>query len=318
MDSVRLAEASAPAKIILFGEHAVVHGQPAIAAPVTALRARAAAQPAEPGTGLILNIADLGQTLALVPGQPVPDHPLARAAALCLDAIQAEPVDATISLRSEIPMASGLGSGAALTAALMRALISAAGATLTDDALNGLVYEVEREFHGTPSGIDNTVVVFERALCFVRGQPPALLAVGKPFHLIVADTGIQSSTKEAVGAVHALLAVDPDGVRTVFGRIGEIVWAAREAIQAGVTSALGPLMDENHALLQRLTVSSPELDHLVDAARLAGALGAKLSGGGRGGNLIAYAAEGMEESVRRALLNAGAARAFVTRIEAHA
>lgn len=312
------AEASAPAKIILFGEHAVVHGQPAIAAPVSSLRAIAQATLQPVGTGLLLDASDLGEQIRILSGQPVADHPLARAALLCLEAVGADIPDLAVRLRSQIPIASGLGSGAALTAALMRSLISAVDATVPNTTLNEWVYEVEREFHGTPSGIDNTVVVFERPLYFVRGQAPSLLTVGQPITLLIGDTGIRSSTKEAVGGVHALLAARPDETRARFQTIGALVRTAREFIAAGDVSALGPLMLENHRLLQDLTVSSPELDILVEAAVAAGALGAKLSGGGRGGNMIALCDPDREDSVRAALFFAGAARVFSTRIDAHA
>ncbi|MFN8377160.1 MAG: mevalonate kinase [Anaerolineae bacterium] len=317
MATVIAAESSAPAKIILFGEHAVVHGQPAIAAPVSSVRAFASAVPARQGSGVEIDVADLGERLVVSPSGDPPDHPLARAVRLVLQASKLVSADLQITLRSEIPIASGLGSGAALTAALMRALSHAVGEDLDEASLNALVYEVEREFHGTPSGIDNTVVVYERAIYFVRGQSPALLAVGQPFDLIVADTGIRSSTKESVAGVHALLAADPVGTRPVIEAVGGLVEQARDAIASGDIGALGPLMDENHRLLQRLTVSSVELDQLVQVARGAGAWGAKLSGGGRGGNLIALCPPGVEAEVSAALVAAGAQRVIRTRVEAH-
>lgn len=317
MITLKAAESSAPAKIILFGEHAVVHGQPAVAAPVSSLRAYASAVPAPAGSGIEVFIRDLNERLVVPATGGIPDHPLARAVQRVLDAAGATGVDLRVDLRSDIPIASGLGSGAALTAALMRALAGAVGRPLEDGVLNALVYEVEREFHGTPSGIDNTVVVYERALYFVRGHEPALLAVGTPFDLVVADTGVRSSTKVAVDGVHALLASDPEATRAVIEAIGALVNQARDAIASGDVRAIGPLMNENHRLLQRLTVSSDELDHLVAVARAAGSWGAKLSGGGRGGNLIALCAPGSEADVAVALQAAGAQRVIQTRVLAH-
>ena len=311
-------EASAPAKIILFGEHAVVYGQPALAAPVSALRARATTCAAEPGTGVVLNIADIGQSLTIRDGKTVPDHPLARACIRCLEAVNAWPADFLVTMRSDIPIASGLGSGAALTAALMRSLARAADRELDDGALNALVYEVEREFHGTPSGIDNTVVVYERAISFVRGTSPALLTVGRSFDLIVADTGVRASTKESVGDVQTLVQSIPELAMPIIEEIGELSRNAMNAIRCGQTEALGPLMNQNHDLLKELTVSSPELETLVYAARGAGAIGAKLSGGGRGGHMIALGTPGSETVIEQALTDAGARRVFRTRIEAHA
>lgn len=315
--AIKPAQASAPAKIILFGEHAVVYGQPALAAPLSSLRATATAVPAPEGAGLTLEVSDLGERLILRPGELPPSHPLARAAALCLDTLGANEVDLTLTVRSQIPIASGLGSGAALTAALMRALSGALGVSLPDDQLNGLVYEIERDFHGTPSGIDNTVVVFERAIYFVRDERPALLTVGQPFSLLVADTGVRSSTKAAVTGVRELVEANPGEALAWIAAIGAISAQARPFIASGAVAALGPLMLENHRLLQLLSVSSPELDHLVLAAMAGGALGAKLSGGGRGGNMIALCASGSEAQVAESLRAAGAQHVLTTRIEAH-
>ena len=317
MKTAVAAESSAPAKVILFGEHAAVHGQPAIAAPVSSVRAFASVVPAPLGSGIELDVADLDMRLVIPPASEIPDHPLARAVCLLLDDIHMPVTDLRITLRSQIAIASGLGSGAALTAALMRALAGAVGVSITDAQLNDLVYEVEREFHGTPSGIDNTVVVYERAIWFVRGLAPALLAVGQPFDLVVADTGVRASTKDAVAGVRDLLAADPAGTWPVIEAIGALAQQARRAIAHGDVQALGPLMNENHRLLQMLTVSSAELDRLVVAARAAGAWGAKLSGGGRGGNLITLCPPGMEAEITAALLAAGAQRTVKTRVEAH-
>lgn len=316
--AVQPAQASASAKIILFGEHAVVYGQPALAVPLSTLRASAIAMPAPAGTGLTLEASDLGERLTLRASELPQHHPLERAATLCLDALGVrEEVDLIVTLRSQIPIASGLGSGAALTAALMRAISGALSIPLADDQLNDLVYEIERDFHGTPSGIDNTVVVFERAICFVRGQRPALLTVGQPFSLIIADTGVRSSTKEAVTSVRNLVEANPDVAKPWIAAIGALSTLARASIAAGDVAALGPFMLENHRLLQLLGVSSSDLDHLVFAAMAGGALGAKLSGGGRGGNMIALCADGDEAHVAEALRAAGAQRVLVTKVEAH-
>jgi mevalonate kinase len=317
MVPVKHAEASAPAKIILFGEHAVVYGQPALAAPLSTVRAYARVTPAPAGTGLTLEASDLGERLTLKAGDLAPNHPIARAAALCLAALGFVDVDLSLKLTSQIPIASGLGSGAALTAALMRALSAALDSPLPNDQLNSLVYEIERDFHGTPSGIDNTVVVYERALFFVRSEHPTLLTVGQPFSLIVADTGVRSSTKDAVTGVRELVEAHPAEGQALLALMGTIAFEARRLIAEGHIRALGPLMLENHHLLQRITVSSPDLDRLVDAAMAGGALGAKLSGGGRGGNMIALCADGDEQRVNEALQRAGAANVLTTRIESH-
>jgi len=213
-----------------------------------------------------------------------------------------------IVVRSEIPIASGLGSGAAIAAAIARALLDAFHADLPLDRLNALVYEVEKLHHGTPSGIDNTVVVYGQPVWFVRGQPPEPFAVGESLHLLIADTGIASPTKVTVGDVRQDWLCDNDRYETLFDRIHEIATLARIAIEGGDVAVLGRLMDENQLLLAGLGVSSPQLERLCSAAREAGALGAKLSGGGRGGNMIALVEPEERSDVKQALEQAGASR----------
>jgi mevalonate kinase len=128
----------------------------------------------------------------------------------------------------------------------------------------------------------------------------------------VADTGKGALTKIAVGDVRKLYEANKEPTQLVLDAIGGIVKAARHALEQGDIPALGPLMLRNQVYLQQLTVSSSELDKLVDAAMNAGALGAKLSGGGRGGNMIALVTPESTDRVQSALLQAGAVRVFST------
>ncbi len=301
---------SAPGKIILFGEHAVVYGRPAIAAPVSQLTATATVTPGTPGSGCVLDLHDIGQTVP-VTGEPTM-QPLALVTRTTLDALEIATPDWHIILRSTIPVSSGLGSGAAAATAIVRAIAAAAGRFLTASEISALVFESERLFHGTPSGIDNTVVAYEQPVWFVRGQPPEPFAVARPVTLVIGDTGIASPTSVTVGDVRRGWQAEPARYEALFDAVGHIVVAARDAIQIGDTGALGRLMDENHALLQQMNVSSPELDRLCITAREAGALGAKLSGGGRGGNMIALARDDEAEPLVAALSAAGARRVVVT------
>lgn len=306
--------ASAPAKVILLGEHAVVYEQPAIAVPVSSLRAHAAAAAAPAGSGLTVIARDLNQTLPINVDSAVVENALALAARLALRELNLPAPDMTITVTSDIPLASGLGSGAAVSAALMRALAEALGTSLPNERLNELVYEVEKLHHGWPSGIDNTVIVYEQPILYQRNRPIETIRIGAPFHLLIGDTGKGALTRIAVGDVRKLVQQAPNRYQPVIDSIGQLVREARRAIEAGDAQALGPLLIQNHALLQTLTVSSPELDCLVDAALSAGALGAKLSGGGRGGNMIALVTPSTARAVRQALMRAGAARVFETTI----
>lgn len=305
-------QTSAPAKIILVGEHAVVYGKPAIAVPVSSLRAYANGEPSSEGLRILS--ADLNEMIPVDINAEAIDNALALTARLALHKLAASPPNVTIRLHSDIPIASGLGSGAAVSTALARALCAALDTPLTNEELNALIYEVEKVYHGTPSGIDNTVIVYERPVYFVRGQPIETLTVGGEFRLIVADTGKSASTRVAVEGVRALYNAEPDTVRAILDEIGALVTAARGCIEGGQAFELGRLMSRNHTLLQQLTVSSPELDRLVAAALEAGAPGAKLSGGGRGGNMIALVSPEDEERLKEALRKAGAARTFTTRL----
>jgi mevalonate kinase len=317
--------ASAPGKIILFGEHAVVYGQPAIAVPVMQVRARATVSPhlaGSPGEVQIL-APDVG--LDSLWDQLPPENPLGAAIQGVAQALGVKQIPAcTLKVTSTIPVASGLGSGAAVSVAVIRALAGFLGHPLPDEQVSALAYEIEKIHHGTPSGIDNTVVTYARPVYFQRLLPsPAgrgaggegiveTFEVAEPFTIMIADTGIPAPTKESVGDVRRAWRADPQTYERLFAAAGSIAKTARQAIEGGHPEWLGPLMTENHELLQEMGVSCPELDCLVEAAKDAGALGAKLSGGGRGGNLIALVKAAQAEAVARSLEAAGAVRTITT------
>ncbi len=307
-----MTHASAPGKIILFGEHAVVYGRPALAVPVAQIHADVevtASRDAQ--TWIHAPDISLLTTLNSLPS----NHPIASVIHNLFFSLGISPFPPLeIKISSTIPVASGLGSGAAVTVALLRSLSSFLFHPITDEEVNSFAYEIEKLHHGTPSGIDNTVVTYARPVYFVRGQPIETFKVGSPFTLVIADTGIRAPTKESVGDVRKLWEADKAKWEKVFDEIGEIVRQAKENIENGEWKSLGALMDANHSLLQQLTVSSPELDRLVGSARRSGASGAKLSGGGRGGNMIALVEKEKAAQVAEALMSAGAKRTIVTEI----
>lgn len=309
-------EVDAPAKIILAGEHAVVYGCPAIALPVNSLRAIATFTPHKNDeySGLRIIAEDLERGLPIDLSNAV-DDALALTAKLTLEYVKHLAPNVTINLRSQIPMASGLGSGAAVSTALVRALCSALDIHLSDAEINAIVYEVEKIHHGTPSGIDNTVIVYRKPIYFVREHPIETFNVGAPFTFLIADTGHSALTRIAVGAVRDLFNADQARIQPIFDEISVLVADARSTIEMGDQATLGKLMNRNHELLNLLTVSSPELDTLVNAALNAGAIGAKLSGGGRGGNMIALVTPQTQEIVHQALLSAGAKTVFATTLQ---
>ncbi|MBX3012063.1 MAG: mevalonate kinase [Caldilineaceae bacterium] len=305
--------ATAPGKIILIGEHAVVYGRPAIAVPVWEKVAQATITATSPGTGCMLVAPDIARQWRLATTND--DEPLALVTRLTLAQLNATPdPDWLIEVHSQLPIASGLGSGAALSTALVRAIYAHLGQPPDPAQVSALVYESERHYHGTPSGIDNTVIAYGMPVWFIKGQPPTTFLAAQPLTLVIADSGIAAPTKETVGDVRRGWQAHPARYEAWFDEIGAIAHAARQAIEAGAQQRLGELFDQNQALLAKLAVSSPRLDHLIDVARQAGALGAKLSGGGRGGNLIAIVEPAQAAVVATALATAGARQVIVTTV----
>jgi len=305
--------AHAPGKVILFGEHAVVYGRPAIAVPVTEVQATARVEPGMAGQGAIVLAPDLGRRIAV--REAAQDDPLACIVRLVLGRIKAGPdPDLTITVSSTVPVARGMGSGAAVSTAIVRALCRHFDYWITSRAISDLVFETEVLYHGTPSGIDNTVISFEKPIYFVKDEGWEVFWAGAPLLLTIADTGVESSTREVVADLRQRYEVEPGRYALAFDRIGKIVAAARVAIEQGEAESVGQLMDENHALLQHLGVSCPELDGLVEAARAGGALGAKMSGAGWGGNVIALVTEATRGQVDMMLRLAGATHVVITEV----
>lgn len=307
---------SACAKIILLGEHAVVYGKPSIAVPFSTLRTFATIAASPVGSGFRITAVDLDNQLTVVDQQSqTVEDPLAVASWKMFELLGISPPDANISLHSDIPIASGMGSGAALTTALLRAILHIADRTLPNEKLNEIVYEIEKIHHGTPSGIDNTVIVYEKPVYFVRGLEPERLKVAHPFSLVIADTGVGASTKVAVSDVRKLYDNNRLVAQQLIDSIGELVLEGRQAIEENHFVELGAIMNRNHELLKELTVSAPMLDKLVECARQAGALGAKLTGGGRGGNMICLVTPDVIGSVKSSLLANGAYRVYDTIVQ---
>ncbi len=315
---------SAPGKVILFGEHAVVYGRPALAVPVTQVHADVEILDSN-STGIWIHAPDINlhSELNALPS----DHPIASVIHnfLFLSRQSVSPLgrgaggegkfpNLNIKISSSIPVASGLGSGAAVTVALLRALSSHLNYPMTDEEVNAFAYDIEKIHHGTPSGIDNTVIAYAKPVYFIKGRLIETFKVGAPFTIVIGDTGISAPTKKSVADVRKLWEADKAKWESVFDEAGDIAKQAKEKIETGDWRLLGGLMDQNHALLQEMTVSSPELDRLVEAARKAGASGAKLSGGGRGGNMIALIERENADDVSSALISAGAKNTIITQV----
>ena len=303
----------APGKIILFGEHAVVYNRPALAVPVDQVQVDVEVLDSDqPGVWIHAPVIDLQAELSTLP----PNHPIA---AVILTVFQRFGISTfpniNVKIDSTIPVAAGLGSGAAVSVALVRALAGFLDQAISNHDVNSLVFETEKLHHGTPSGIDNTVITYNMPVYYLKGKPIETFKPGKPFTIVIGDTGVPAPTKESVGDVRRLWLRDSNRFETIFNEIAQISTMARHFIESGRPELLGELMNQNHEFLRQMTVSSPELDVLVYAARKAGALGAKLSGGGRGGNMIALVEQAESESVAAVLMSAGAKRTIITEIK---
>ena len=220
-----------------------------------------------------------------------------------------------IRLSSTIPIASGLGSSAAFAVCLVKALSAFFGLRLSNKKVNEIAYQIEIFQHGTPSGIDNTVIAYNKPVFFKKGFSPEFLKIGTPLNLVIADTGVRSMTKETVAQVRKFKESDPSIADEIIQKIGDIVEHAKSELENGNLNAIGSLMTENHTLLTKLGVSCKELDHLVEVSKNEGALGAKLCGSGKGGNIVALCDEEKAEHVKTALQNNGSTHCFISKIK---
>lgn len=307
---------SSPGKTILFGEHAVVYGHPAIAVPLTSIHLKASflGLPGQAAGTIRVRNANTGQDELL--SDLAVDDPVRAALQYTADYVKVPRLSATeISISSTIPIASGLGSSAALASTLIRGFSRYLGFNLSDQQINDLSYEVEKIQHGTPSGIDNTVITYKQPIYYIKGQPVQFLKFRKAITIIVADTGIPSLTKETVAQVKADLDQQPKVVKPLLEQMGLIAKNAKKELCSGNIEEIGHLMTENQDLLKQLGVSCPELDKLVAAALSAGALGAKLCGSGKGGNIVAVVHPEDAEKIKSELLANGAVSALIARVE---
>ncbi|NJP05642.1 MAG: mevalonate kinase [Chloroflexaceae bacterium] len=317
-----MIQASAPGKLILCGEHAVVYGCPAIALPLNQLRASVQIVPAVADQGITIHAPDLER---MWNSDAHADNPLIALTQATLDYLQADVSDMHITITAAIPVASGMGSGAAVATALVRALAGLVQHELTPAEIAQLVYTSEQRYHGTPSGIDNTVIAYEQPIWFVRQTPaqpdeppPApiieAVTIGAPLTLVIADTGKRCPTHLPVGHVRRNWLRSPDQYQTLFDAVATLVQQMRLALQQGNLAELGQRLTDNQRLLEQIGVSSEELEQLVQSALDAGAWGAKLSGGGWGGIMIALTAPTTQAQVAMALRQAGAVRVLTTEI----
>lgn len=290
-------------KLILFGEHFVVYKVPALVGAVSAYT-DCECEFVETDSTLTTNTNGASATddetgLVVVDDRPAVSNYKVKKADEAKQAINlvlkhfgVDPKKRPLKLTfgGDLCAVSGIGASAAQVVSLARALSLALPKDMTEDEINAAGYEGEKGYHGTPSGIDNTAATFGGVLRFQRteGDPIFVKKVIKePIRIVYASTGITASTTEVVGDVRDKKEANEEWFDGLLKKYVELVEKGEKAIDDGDLTTLGKLMDENHALCQELTVSCKELDELVVAARRAGAIGAKMSGTGRGGLMVA-------------------------------
>ena len=213
-----------------------------------------------------------------------------------------------IVLGGDLYAASGIGASAASCVAIARALSECFNLNLTDEEINNIAYEGEKGYHGTPSGIDNTASTFGGMIWFEKSENNTMerISISNPVEIVMGNTGKVANTAAAVAGVKERKEKYPDKYKEIFDRAENIAFLAKRALQEEDYEEVGKLMNENHKLLQQIEVSSKELDFLVNIARKNGALGAKLTGGGLGGNIIALTpGKDLQEQVANAIEKEG-------------
>ena len=270
-------------KVILFGEHAVVYGRPALAVPLPLAIEALVVESKEPRLvvprwGIDLNIPTLGD------GQ----HGLVGVITQLLNRLGLSDKGMTIEIFPNIPRAMGLGGSAALAVAVLRALNDYFELELSLDRINELAYECELAAHGNPSGVDNTIATYGKPLVFQHseGISHQEISPGQPIPLVIGMSGKESLTANMVEQVRQARTRQHGTYELIFDQIARVTNDARQAFQDGRLDILGELMNVNHGYLNALQLSTPELEEMVFLARGNGAIGAKLTGAGGGGSVV--------------------------------
>jgi len=274
-------------KVILFGEHFVVYGLPAIASAIGSKTTAFVRRTETPGFHLIDDRLE-------IPGYKAEKKEEQKKSIdniFTFCGIDPEKQGLEIKFVGDLVAASGIGASAASCAALSRALNDEFNLGFDNEKINAAAYEGEKGYHGTPSGIDNTAATYGGLIWFKRnlqGGPNVIekLKMKEPVEIVIANTGVTASTSKVVAEVKQRREEQHKKFDQIFGNYRQLVVKARKALIENRLEKLGKLMDENQELLRQIDVSSSELENLINIAMNQGALGAKLTGTGRGGNMV--------------------------------
>lgn len=300
--SERTAIGRAYSKLILIGEHAVVHGQPAIAIPFPMIGVEVVVQS-------VLGSIQLNSELYQGPLESAP--PALNGVKKCIEAtlkyLQLPEKDLYMDIQSSIPTGKGLGSSASVAIAIVRSLFAYVERSYLPEELLDLANVSEAVAHGSPSGIDTVAVTATSPIWFERSGHIVEIEPQSDFHFVVADTGRANDTRTAVQSVADLFMKAPKQIQRSFNRLGELTYQARKVLEKTGKQVLGQILNEAQKELEALGVSDVSLNRLIYLARQEGALGAKLTGAGNGGCMIALARDATHsQHLSESLLRSGA------------
>jgi mevalonate kinase len=275
-------------KVILFGEHFVVYGLPAIVSAIGSKTTASVRKLETPG----LNIIDDRPEISGYKIEKGEEQGKSIKNILGFCGIDPEEQGLEVKFGGDLVAASGIGASAASCTALSRALSDEFKLRFENERINAAAFEGEKGYHGNPSGIDNTAATYGGLIWFkrnLREGPNVMekLRMKEPVEIVIASTGVTASTSKVVSDVRHRREEQPGKFDEIFEKYNHLIVEAQAAITGHHLEKVGKLMDENQELLRQIDVSSPELENLIDISLNQGALGAKLTGTGRGGNMIA-------------------------------
>ncbi|KYK33147.1 MAG: hypothetical protein AYK22_01165 [Thermoplasmatales archaeon SG8-52-3] len=291
-------------KAILFNEHFVVYGVPAIVSAIGKYTVAKLNQIDKPGWTLI----DERKATPNYKEEKIDQQKDSINRILKKMDIDLSKKGLEITLDGTLYCASGIGASAASCVAIARALSEHFNLNLSDEEINEAAFEGEKGYHGSPSGIDNTASTFGGLIWFEKGENQVMdkISIPAPIEIVMGNTGKVANTAAAVAGVRERRERNPEKYKEIFDRAENIAYLARNALKNEDHKELGKLMNENHKLLQQIEVSSRELDFIVKLARDNGAFGAKLTGGGLGGSIIALTPDKkIQEEVANAIEKEG-------------
>jgi mevalonate kinase len=312
--------ASAPAKIILFGEHFVVYGEPAI---VLAIDRRAyATVDFSDDKNLHVKSTNLSLKGFFKNGVFQAEQGDGREAKSRFEPVKIavekvlarhnQTVGLNVEINSTVPVAAGLGSSAAVIAAVTTAVGALLKVSISKEDVFRITLEAEKSVHGNPSGVDPAIATFGGSLLFQTDTGFKPLEVKAEIPMVIGDTGVERSTRVQVEKVRSMTDNYPPIFESLRRAARETVLRGIDALKESDLETLGDLMNINQALLYGIGVSDESLEWLINAAKKAGALGAKLTGAGGGGCMIALAKEEKLHEVQEAIMRAGG-RPFMAR-----